>query len=48
MIDIIEHDPTSPTGFGKYWHTHDDGMEVIDRATLQAVGQSTLWVLYQE
>ena len=48
MIDIIEHDPTSPTGFGKYWHTHDDGMEVIDRATLQAVGQSTLWVVYQE
>ncbi|MFN3529330.1 MAG: M28 family peptidase [Bacteroidia bacterium] len=48
MIDIIEYDPNTETGFGKYWHTHDDNMDVIDRNTLKAVGQTVLWVIYQE
>lgn len=48
MIDIIQHDPGTSTGFGQYWHTHADDIEQIDRATLQAVGQTVLWVLYQE
>lgn len=48
MIDIIEYDPNTETGFGKYWHTHNDNMEVIDRNTLKAVGQTVLWVIYQE
>lgn len=42
MIDIIHHDPTTMTGFGKYWHTHDDNMGSISKATLQAVGETVL------
>lgn len=48
MIDIIQHDPSSPSYFGKYWHTHDDTMEVIDKETLKAVGQTVLQVIYNE
>ena len=46
MIDIIEYE--SGSGFGKYWHTQDDNMQVIDKATLKAVGQTLLQVLYNE
>ncbi len=46
MIDIIEYDPSS--GFGDYWHTQDDNMQVIDKNTLKAVGQTLLQVLYNE
>lgn len=47
-IDIIQHDPQSPTGFGAYWHTVDDGMDHIDRQTLQAVGLTLLHIIYNE
>ncbi|MBL4733947.1 MAG: M28 family peptidase [Flavobacteriales bacterium] len=47
-IDIIQHDATTTTGFGSYWHTTKDNMEVIDKATLKAVGQTVLEVLYSE
>jgi glutaminyl-peptide cyclotransferase len=46
MIDIIEYDPDS--GFGDYWHTQEDNMQVIDKNTLKAVGQTLLQVLYNE
>jgi len=42
MIDIIHYDATTMSGFGKYWHTHNDNMSVIDKATLQAVGETVL------
>lgn len=48
MIDIIQHDPATNTGFGAYWHTHEDDMEVIDPATLKVVGQTLLHILYHE
>jgi glutaminyl-peptide cyclotransferase len=48
MIDIIQHDPQTSTGFGSYWHTHDDTIDIIDKATLRAVGQTLLHVLYNE
>lgn len=48
MIDIIEHDASGMQFFGKYWHTHDDNLEVIDPQTLKAVGQTALQVLYNE
>ncbi len=48
MIDIIQHDPNSPSYFGKYWHTHDDNIQVIDKQTLKAVGQTVLQVIYNE
>lgn len=47
-IDIIQHDPDTRSNFGKYWHTHNDNMDIIDRNTLKAVGQTVLQVLYNE
>lgn len=47
-IDIIQHDPTTEAFFGKYWHTHNDNMDVIDKQTLKAVGQTLLHVIYNE
>ena len=46
-IDIIEFDPATQA-FGPYWHTHDDSMDVIDRATLDAVGRTVLEVVWKE
>ncbi len=45
MIDIIHNDPTTVSGFGKYWHTHDDNMDIISKNTLQAVGETVLAVI---
>lgn len=47
-IDIINYDPESPNGFGPYHHTMKDDMEWIDVATLKAVGQTVLTVIYNE
>lgn len=46
MIDIIELHPER--GFGDYWHTHKDNMEIIDKNTLNAVGRTVLHVIYNE
>jgi Zn-dependent M28 family amino/carboxypeptidase len=45
-IDIIHHDFTTPSGFGTYWHTHDDNLDAVDAATLQAVGETVLAAVY--
>jgi len=47
-IDIINltHDPNDP--FAPHWHTHQDELNIIDRATLKAVGQTLLQVIYEE
>ncbi len=47
-VDIINYDPNCDTGFGDFWHTHDDNMDVIDKGTLNAVGQTVLEVIYNE
>jgi len=47
-IDIIQHDPTTNSKFGAYWHTQSDNMDVIDKNTLKAVGQTLLEVVYNE
>ncbi len=47
-VNIIQHDPTSDTSFGYYWHTMEDNMTNIDRATLKAVGQTVVEVIYNE
>jgi len=47
MIDIIQHDPITGS-FGDYHHTLKDNMDIIDRRTLKAVGQTVLHVLYNE
>jgi len=48
MLDIINRPVGSETGFGDYWHTHNDDIDVIDKRTLKAVGQTVLAVLYNE
>ena len=47
-IDIIHSDPSNQSGFPSHWHTHKDNMDVIDKATLKAVGQTLATVLYNE
>ena len=47
-IDIINCDPESPNGFGPHHHTMKDDMDWIDAATLKAVGQTVLTVIYNE
>ncbi|NQX92513.1 MAG: M28 family peptidase [Flavobacteriales bacterium] len=37
-----------PMGYGFFHHTHQDNMEIIDTATLQAVGETVIEVIYQE
>ena len=48
-IDIIPHYPECrQSSFGSTWHTVSDDMAHLDRATLQAVGQTMLQVLFSE
>lgn len=47
-INIIHTTQDSPHGFGHFWHTHNDNMDVIDKATLKAVGQTVMEALYSE
>lgn len=46
MVDIINH-PKGRT-FGAYHHTHRDNLDIIDRGSLQAVGQVVLAAIYNE
>ncbi|MCS6821471.1 MAG: M28 family peptidase [Microscillaceae bacterium] len=49
MINIVEYNPnTKDSYFADYHHTHNDNMQLIDKQTLKAVGQTVLHVLYQE
>ena len=47
-IDIIQYNPDSDSYFGSYWHTLDDNMNIINKETLKAVGQTVLQVIYEE
>ena len=47
-VDIINYDPEADSGFGDFWHTTDDNMGIIDKGTLNAVGQTLLEVIYNE
>jgi len=49
MINIVEFNPDTPDSyFGPYHHTQEDNMSLIDRNTLNAVGQTLLFVIYNE
>lgn len=49
MVDIIDLQAGPNNGtFFNGWHTHDDNMEIMDAATLKAVGQTVIQVLYNE
>lgn len=47
MVDIVHYEPGHGY-FGDYHHTHKDNMELIDKRTLKAVGQTVLTVIYNE
>mgnify|MGYP001627235470 CR=1 FL=1 len=47
-IDIIDYDGSREKGFGHFWHTEKDNMEIIDRNTLDAVGKTVLSIIYTE
>ncbi|MFT6815706.1 MAG: glutaminyl-peptide cyclotransferase [Sphingobacteriales bacterium] len=48
-IDIIEYDSQkNKSGFGEYWHTQQDNMDVISKETLNAVGHTVTEVIYNE
>lgn len=46
MIDIIDLRPGNETEtiFFQHWHTHEDNLEKIHKPTLQAVGETVLFV----
>jgi glutaminyl-peptide cyclotransferase len=46
-VDIISltQDPQNP--FAHHWHTHADAMDIIDKSTLKAVGQTLLQTIYE-
>lgn len=49
MINIVEYDPASAYYyFGDYHHTRKDNMSIINQQTLQAVGETVLYTIYNE
>jgi len=46
-IDIIQYDPETRS-FAPHWHTHKDNMDVIDKQTLRAVGETVLATVLME
>lgn len=50
-LDIVHYAPKGSYGnfdFGPFHHTHQDNMDIIDKETLNAVGQVLLHVIYQK
>ncbi len=47
-INIIDQRRDTPHGFFQYWHTLNDTMDNIDRATLNAVGTTVMAVIFEE
>jgi hypothetical protein len=48
MIDIIEYNKQTSTGFNPNWHTLNDNMSNINKNTLEVVGKVTLATIYNE
>tara|TARA_B100001250_G_C19735022_1_gene760370 strand:- start:64 stop:1062 length:999 start_codon:yes stop_codon:yes gene_type:complete len=46
-INIVEYDENTHNRFNAHHHKHSDDMDIIDKNTLKAVGQTVLEVLYQ-
>ena len=46
-IDIIDMRPNSDNGFYPHWHTTGDTIDKISPATLKAVGQSLIKLIYR-
>ena len=50
-LDIIHYTPRHTNGnfdFGRFHHTHSDNMDIINKETLKAVGQTVLHVIFQD
>jgi len=47
-VDIINLTPDVERPFAPHWHTHADAMDIIDKNTLKAVGQTLLQVVYEQ
>ncbi|OYU97813.1 MAG: hypothetical protein CFE21_05195 [Bacteroidetes bacterium B1(2017)] len=47
-IDIIHYTESTESRFPAHWHTINDKINVIDRNTLKAVGQTLMEVVYKE
>lgn len=48
-VDIINYEPYNiHSSFGSTWHTLKDNMDIIDKNTLKAVGQTVIQVIYNE
>ncbi len=45
-IDIIHRTYSTRSGFPAHWHTHRDDMDIIDKLTLKAVGETVLATVY--
>ncbi len=48
MIDIINFREDTQSGFVAHWHTGNDGIDVIDKRSLRAVGQVVTALVYRE
>lgn len=48
MIDIIQYNANTGTGFDPVWHTHNDNIQHIDKNTLDMVGKTLLQVIKNE
>ncbi|MEY2829237.1 MAG: hypothetical protein RIQ33_1095 [Bacteroidota bacterium] len=46
-IDIIYHDLNGQKWFAPHWHTLNDNMNIIDKSTLKAVGQTLVGYIYK-
>ncbi|MBL4651404.1 MAG: M28 family peptidase [Flavobacteriales bacterium] len=46
-LDVIHYD-IDRSDFGSFHHTHKDNMDIIDKKTLTAVGETVLQMIYQE
>lgn len=48
-IDIINFNPMmNRRGFGDHWHTTNDNLDIIDKNTLKAVGETVLFIIFNE
>ena len=46
-LDVIHYE-IDRSDFGSFHHTHKDNMDIIDKKTLTAVGETVLQMIYQE
>ncbi len=48
-IDILNFNPmVNRRGFGDHWHTVNDNIDIIDKNTLKAVGETVLFIIFNE